>query len=214
MIIYQPTVPLSHTPIKVAFITGLSNPASCSLSWEYQQFMANLNCPEPWKIYLNFPYIPNAENKENGEEKDREDENTDNKENISLLKASLANFRQFLWAPSPRYREAAQRHLMSAIASADTLFFVVGSCGLEILNQAWTEAIAQNRVRIMALGPVARNRPRADCTLIQGTRDYISRLFFSDVDVVIPNTGHMGYVSDRRVFDLVSQSLGHTIANL
>lgn len=198
MIIYHPTVPLPYTPIKVAFLTGLSNSASCSLSYEYQQFMSNLACPEAWKIYLNFPYIPNGEDGEN----------------VSLLNASLANFRQFLWAQSPRYREAAQRHLTSVATSADALFFVVGSCGLEILNQAWTEAIARHQVRIVALGPVARNRPYASCTLIQGTRDYISRLFFRDVDVVIPDTGHMDYVSDRRVFDLVSQSLWRTISAL
>jgi hypothetical protein len=201
MIIYHPPVLLPYTPVKVAFLTGLSNPASCSLSRAYQQFLFHLGCPEAWKIYLNFPYIPSAD--------DTEDE-----EKVSLLNASMANFRQFLGAPSPQYRESAQRHLTSLCASADALFLVVGSCGLEILNQAWTGAIDCDRVRIVALGPVARRRPCASCTLIQGAHDYISRLFFREVDVVLPNVGHMDYVTDRRVFELVSRSLWHMISTV
>ena len=198
MIIYHPPTLLPHTPVKVVFLTGLSNPESCSLSRTYQQFMSELKCPEDWKIYLNFPYIPSA----------------DDEENVSLLNASVSNFSQFLGAKSPRYRESAQRHLTNLCASADALFLVVGSCGLEILNQAWTGAIAPDRVRIVALGPVARQPPSASCTLIQGTHDYISRLFFKTVDVRLPDMGHMDYVTDRRVFELVSRSLWHMISTV
>ncbi|HEY9627839.1 MAG TPA: hypothetical protein V6C84_11100 [Coleofasciculaceae cyanobacterium] len=194
----HPPASLPYTPLKVAFLTGLSNPESCSLSRTYQQFMSELRCPEDWKVYLNFPYLPSAEDEEN----------------VSLLDASLSNFRQFLGAKSPSYRESAQRHLTSLCASADALFLVVGSCGLEILNQAWTEAIAPDRVNVVALGPVARQPPVASCMLIQGTQDYISRLFFRTVDVRLPDVGHMDYVTDRRVFDLVSRSLWHMISTV
>lgn len=194
MMMYHPPVSFPHTPMKVAFLTGLSNPKSCSLHWVYQQFLANLDCPEAWKIYLNFPYIPNGEDEEKA----------------SLWQASVANARQFICAPCPRYRTAAQGHLANVVTSADALFLVVGSCGLEILNQAWTEAIARHKLTIVALGPVARSRPHAACTLIQGTHDPISRLFFKDVDVVIQNVGHMDYVHSPRVFDLVNQSLWRT----
>ncbi|MBI4785378.1 MAG: hypothetical protein HY785_29350 [Oscillatoriophycideae cyanobacterium NC_groundwater_1537_Pr4_S-0.65um_50_18] len=198
MIIDHPPASLPYTPVKVAFLTGLSNPECCSLSRTYQQFMSELRCPESWKIYLNFPYIPSAEDEEK----------------VSLLNASMSNVRQFLGANSPLYRASAQRHLTSVFASADVLFLVVGSCGLEILNQAWTEAIAPDRVSVVALGPVARQPPAASCLLIQGTHDYISRLFFRTVDVRLPDMGHMDYVTDRRVFDLVSRSLWHRLSTV
>lgn len=198
MIIHHPPVKFPHTPAKVAFLTGLSNPTSCSLHRTYQQFMSALDCPEPWKIYLNFPYIPSNEDEEK----------------VSLLTASLSNGYQFFWARSPRYRKAAQHHLINLFSSTDKLFLIVGSCGLEILNQAWTETIAIDRVFIVALGPVARHRPIASCTFVQGSGDYISRLFFNNADIVIPQIGHMNYVTDRRVFELVSQLLCQMIATV
>ncbi|MEY3299261.1 MAG: hypothetical protein RLZZ597_2521 [Cyanobacteriota bacterium] len=197
MIIYHPSASLPYTPIKVAFITGLSNPSSCSLSREYKQFLSQLDCPEAWKIYLNFPYIPSQEEVEEEVEK------------VFILNASLANFQQFIGARSHHYRQAVQRHLINVLTSTDRLFLVVGSCGLEILNQAWTDVIPADRIKIVALGPVARHRPQASGLLVQGTRDSISRLFFQDVDVRLPDVGHMDYVRDHRVFELVSQSLTH-----
>lgn len=202
MMMDHPVEHLPHTPLKVAFLTGLSNPASCCLSRSYQQFMAQLDCPEAWKLYLNFPYIPSAEDEEK----------------VGILQASWANGWQFLRARSPHYRQAAQRHLNHLLASADRLFLLVGSCGLEILNQAWPNAmpnaIDPDRVSIVAFGPVAYRRPWATCTLIQGDQDGISRLFFREVEVILPNLGHMDYVYDPRFFDLVSQALARTLSTL
>ena len=187
----HPPIPLPYTPVKVAFLTGLSHPVSCRLSRDYQHFLAQLDCPEAWKMYLNFPYIPSQEDIDH----------------VWIVTASLANVRQFLGARSPRYRQCAQRHLLNLLTSTDQVLLLVGSCGLEILNQAWTEAIAAHRITIVALGPVACRRPQASGLLVQGSRDLISRCFFQDVDVRLPDVGHMDYVRDRRVFELVRHSL-------
>jgi hypothetical protein len=198
MILDHPVVPLSHTPLKVAFFTGLSNPASCCLSWPYQQFMAQLDCPEVWKLYLNFPYIPSAEDEEK----------------VGILQASWANSWQFLRARSPRYRQAVQRHFSNLLASTDQLFLLVGSCGLEILNQAWPETIVQDRVSVVAFGPVAYRCPWTTCTLIQGDQDAISRFFFREVEVLLPEVGHMDYVDNSQFFEWVNQALARTISTL
>ncbi len=196
MIDYPPAL-LPYTPIKVAFLTGLSDPMSCQLSRDYQHFLRQLDCPEAWKVYLNFPYIPSQ----------------DSIDHVWIVTASLANMRQFLRARSPHYRQCAQRHLLNLLTSTDQVLLVVGSCGLEILNQAWTAAISRQRLTIVALGPVACRRPQASGLLVQGSRDLISRCFFHDVDVRLPDVGHMDYVRDRRVLELVHQALSQLRAS-
>ncbi|MBE9138008.1 hypothetical protein IQ254_12540 [Nodosilinea sp. LEGE 07088] len=198
MIIYHAPAPLPYTPLKVAFVTGLSDPNSCSLSLLYRQFMAELDCLEAWKIYLNFPYIPGS----------------NQPENTPILKAGLANWSQFLGARSPKYRAAIRFHLANIATSSERSFFIAGSCGLEILNQAWTAAIAPNQLHIMALGPVARTYSPMPCTMVQGSRDYISRYFFSQVDVLVPGVNHMGYVQNADVFALVNAQLRHVVSSL
>jgi hypothetical protein len=198
MIIYQAPVSLPYTPLKVAFVTGLSDPNSCSLSLLYRQFMAELDCLEAWKMYVNFPYIPGG----------------NRLENTPIIKASLANSSQFLWARSPKYRAAIRPHLASIVASSDRVFFIAGSCGLEILNQAWTTAIAHDQIHIVALGPVARTCSPIPCTMVQGSHDYISRYFFRQVDVLIPGIDHMGYMQDSDIFYLVNRHLRQIVSSL
>ncbi|MEA2339299.1 MAG: hypothetical protein QOE82_3306, partial [Thermoanaerobaculia bacterium] len=60
---------------------------------------------------------------------------------------------------------------------------------------------------VFALGPVARARPNAPHTIVQGTRDPITKLYFRSGDVALPGVGHMNYLEDSRALELVNTFL-------
>jgi hypothetical protein len=120
-----------------------------------------------------------------------------------LWLASVQNVRQFLLSSRRVYRTPARRHWEALAGSCDEVVAVTLSCGLEILNNCLGAGGGGPRVRVFALGPVAREAPRAPCTLIQGTRDRVSKLFFRSSDVELPGVGHLGYLRCRRVYELI-----------
>jgi hypothetical protein len=185
MILSEPPVRHPFTPLKVVLLTGLSDPATCALSAVQTRFMASLAAPETAKLYWNFPYLPSS--------KARRDPH--------LWLASIRNFRQFFQASRPAYRE----HWRALAASAESLVVITGSCGLEIFNQCLE---ARDPVgHVFALGPVARERPAVPHTLIQGTRDLFSRMFFRECHVELSGVGHMNYLDDCRVQRLINDYL-------
>jgi hypothetical protein len=60
---------------------------------------------------------------------------------------------------------------------------------------------------VLALGPVAWNRPPTTHTLIRGARDYVFNPFFRAVDIVIPRAGHLDYLDHPQVHDLAATGL-------
>lgn len=178
----------SKTLYKIAFLTGLSDPRSCALSKLQKHFLASLELPESYKLYLNFPYLPSV-----------------GIENEPLWKASLHNTHQFL---SIRFHRAtACRHLENLANSTSNLILITGSCGLEILNIALTSTFAKKLEHVYALGPVAWQRPAYPCTLIQGSSDYFSKLFFRNADMYIDDIHHMNYLESASVFKFINQHL-------
>lgn len=173
------------TKYKIAFLTGLSNPKCCALSKVQKQFMTRLELSENYKLYLNFPYIPSQ-----GEE------------NEPLWKASLHNAQQFLNSNS--YQKLIRAHLIHLANTAERLIFITGSCGLEILNTGLSDGVTKKLLHVYALGPVARQKPNYPCTLIQGSSDHISKLFFRKVAVQPNDVNHMNYLESRSVFELVN----------
>ncbi len=163
-----------------------------------KQFLAGLHVPEAWKVYWNFPYLACPEGSD-----------------TPLWRASLHNFQQFILASGRRYRRAARAHSRTLVHSTEHLLVVALSCGLEILNSVLaagdgipgTGPHMLARIRVVALGPVAWKRPAVPHTLVQGEHDYLSKLFFRNVDVVLPRLGHMAYVQNPRVAQLVNESL-------
>jgi hypothetical protein len=176
----------SKTNYKIAFLTGLSNPESCALSKIQKQFMTKLESPETYKIYLNFPYIPSI-----GEE------------NEPLWRASLHNTQQFFSIPT--HQRLARRHLEELAKAANHLIFITGSCGLEILNVSLSEEVANKTLHVYALGPVAWQKSTYSCTLIQGSSDYISKLFFRKVDFQPNDVNHMNYLESIEVFEFINR---------
>ena len=194
MIIWQPPVNHSYTPIKIAFITGLSNPKSCSLSKIQKQFMSKLELPKNYKLYSNFPYFP-----------------TDGEEDEPLWKASIENVRQYFYCRQPLYQQQLSLHLESLAASCDQMIFLAGSCGLEMLNVALSGASRQKVVHVFAYAPIAQKYPEYPCTFMQGSRDYLSKVFFKPLDKPILGLGHMDYLEHPDVFEMIQQGLQHYV---
>jgi hypothetical protein len=190
MIVGCPPISLVYTSVKIAFITGLSNPKSCSLSKIQRQFMSRLEVPEKYKLYYNFPYAPSE-----GEEKE------------PLWKASFENVNQYLRCRQPYYQQQLHLHLESLAASCDQIIFLSGSCGLEMLNVALSASSQKKLAHVFAYAPVARKHPEYPCTLIQGSRDYLSQVFFKPLDKTIQGLGHMDYLQHPEVFEIVQQGL-------
>ncbi|HVR39186.1 MAG TPA: hypothetical protein VMU84_08815 [Thermoanaerobaculia bacterium] len=197
MILSEPPVQHPFTTMKVVWLSGLSDPATCALSAKQERFLDALDVPHESKIYWNFPYVPS----------------TQAPREVPLWLASLRNAHQFISASRPAYRNAARRHWRALADSTDALFVITGSCGLEILNHCIDETDADRIVRVIALGPVARTRPNVPCTLVRGTNDPISKFYFPDCDVVLHGAGHMSYLDDPRVVQLVNQIVSEIVCS-
>jgi hypothetical protein len=185
------TPPAHHlkSKYKIAFLTGLSNPQSCTLSKIQKQFMAALELPEIYKLYLNFPYIPSG-----GEERE------------PPWKASLHNSLQFLTITS--LRALIHTHLVHLANTTEHLILITGSCGLEILNAGLNDEVTKKILHVYALGPVAQQNPddsiQYPCTLIQGSSDLISKLFFRNVAIQPSDVNHMNYLESKEVFEFIN----------
>ena len=115
-----------------------------------------------------------------------------------IVAASWRNLLQAFWSvASPRYQRCVARTLQQALdATAKELLLVTGSCGLQLVNRAWPGLTipAGLGIRIVALGPACFGRLRlapAEVTVVQGTRDGWSRIFFhGPIDVRVP-CGHL-----------------------
>jgi len=187
----------AFTTGKVVLLSGLSDPATCALSAVQRQFLAALRVPETWKVYWNFPYVPCPESRPLPP---------------PLWRASWHNLRQFVLASRQAYRRAARRHWEALRSSTEDLVVIALSCGLEIVNACLSDVGGCPRVRLVALGPVAWRIPRIPHVLIQGERDYISKVFFRKVDMVLPGVGHLAYFQHPRVLHFVNEYLcGNTL---
>lgn len=179
--------PVRHplTPLKVVLLSGLSNPRSCALSPTQTDFLGALDVPDDAKVYRNFPYVPcGAWSK------------------TPLWLASWRNYRQYRFASRDPYRSNARHHWRALVRSTQRLVVITLSCGIEIVNQCVDSDDAAHDIHIIALGPVAHARPTLPHTLVQGSRDSISKFFFNDADVVLDGLGHMDYLGDTRVAEL------------
>ncbi len=192
MIVFSQPVVHPSTPIKVVLLSGLSDPTSCALSRSQQQFLDRLSVPRDSKIYANFPYLP----------PDRAEQAS-----VPLPLAGWRNLSQFLRAWKSPYREHAVAHWDSLVSSCDGLLVVTISCGLEILNACLSTGIRPAELEVLALGPVAWDRPPVPHTLVRGHRDYVLNPLFRSVDVVLPRVGHLNYLNNPAVFALAEQRL-------
>lgn len=174
--------------VRLAFITGLSNPESCQLSKIQREFLSGLSLPDESKLFLNFPYSEDLANENN---------NVESEKDVSLWRASLNNGWQFISASTRNYRRLNAHHWKALMDSADLLLLIAGSCGLQLINSLLDES-EFDKVRVLAFGPTAWRRPRCKTVLVQGEKDWISKLFFRDVDHVLPVVGHLDYLKNEQ----------------
>ena len=188
MILSEPPARHPFTTRKVVLLSGLADPETCALSPVQRRFLDAIDAPVESKVYWNFPYVPSA--------RPRTDP--------PLWLASIRNYAQFLRASKPAYRDRARVHWRALLDSTESLVVITGSCGLEILNHCADGEGLGRIAHVFALGPVARARPNAPHTIVQGTRDPITKLYFRSGDVALPGVGHMNYLEDSRVLGLIN----------
>lgn len=175
--------------LQIAFITGRSQPDCWLLSPQQSAFLEKLELRLAQPVNVNFPWqdMPARVYPKTG-----------------LLRASVNNAREYLRSRQrdfvPRYQPSALRLL----ERADRTLLLSGSCGLELFNNLHLPAEVLTRISLFAYGPVARRRPACRHLLVQGQRDVISRLWFSQVDVRI-NGGHMDYLTRPELPELCRQ---------
>jgi hypothetical protein len=198
MIYSQPPADHPATPVKIALLTGLSNPWSCALSDVQRAFMAALEFPEAWKVYRNFPWIaadhPAAA--------------------TPLWRAGFHNGWQFLAASTPLYRRIAKTHWDAVLRSTGHVLIIAGSCGLQIVNCLLRGRPSRAaRIDVLGFGPVAWRRPPVKCRLVRNERDIVSRCFFRKTEVLLAGSGHMNYLEDRRLIEIAGQWISNSISS-
>jgi hypothetical protein len=182
--------------LKIAFLTGQSNPASCALSPVQTAFLARLQRGDRELHACNFPY--HAESPSH--------------EPVPLLMASIHNSTQYLLSRRRTFSERHQAAVLTLLSRQPHTVLLVGSCGLELLNNLCLPTAWLNRVSVFAFGPVARRRPDCRHVLVQGRRDGISRLFFNTANHLV-ECGHMDYLKQEAVLALCETFLEQVTAS-
>jgi hypothetical protein len=176
--------PRAIEPLQVMFLTGQSDPPRCALSPLQEAFLEALPVPASGKVRVNFPYAAD----------------TPPWRNNSLAMASIANGVLYLRSRSAGFVRHAPG-VLGQLTRAERTLILAGSSGLELLANLRLSPDALESVHVFAFGPVARRRPDCACTLVQGRRDWISRLWFREADHYVDCT-HMDYLRSREVLAL------------
>lgn len=182
--------------VKVALMSGQSDPACCALSEEQHEFLNQLRRPGVETVRVNFPYLPVSRSTQRA---------------IPILVASWHNGSQFLGAHRSPYREHAAAHWSALANSCDRLLLITLSCGLQILNTCLSVGVMPCQMEVLALGPVAWRRPPVPHLLVRGRRDYVCNPWFRVTDHWLPEVGHMNYLQCPEVLDLARERLERLI---
>ena len=186
------------TAVKIAIVTGRSDPSSCSLSLEQLDVLKSLDAPDEFKVYCNFPFV-----------RAHRVERVPN-----IVRASISNGAQFLESHTATYARRAKPHWQSLLDSCDHLFLVTGSCGIQLVEAGIAGAEPKCNVEVLAIGPVGWQRSQLRVTTVQGDKDFISRRFYKKVDRVVPGVSHLDYWYNPIVKELIHQWLSIKISRL
>ena len=174
---------------QVVFLTGQSDPTRCALSPVQHAFLDALRLPAAAKVSRNFPYAETAAWRP-----------------TSLLAASVHNGRQYLASRRPEFAARHAPSVRQQLARADRTLILAGSNGLELLANLSLPRDVLDRVDVFAYGPVARQIPGCACVLVQGRRDWLSRVWFPRVDHRV-DCGHLDYLESPEVLSLCLASV-------
>ncbi|WPD23030.1 MAG: hypothetical protein SD837_00405 [Candidatus Electrothrix scaldis] len=171
------------------FLTGQSDKRSCSLIPEQEQTAQALRKLGLDVYPLNFPY----------------QEQMAPYRKVPLVWASIANLRMYLQSRQEEFASRYRPQLCERISQHTFTLVLAGSCGLEIINNICLSDEIKKKLHIFAYGPVARKQPDISCTLVQGRRDWLSKYFFSQVDVSV-HCGHMDYLQCPEVLRALKET--------
>lgn len=186
--------PETAAPIRIAFLTGRSDPSRCGLSLEQQGFLDALRAPGREPVDRNFPYVtPDAGHVA-----------------VPLLLAAWRNFGDYIGARRPAFAGRHRASVMSAFGGDGAVVLLAGSCGLELLGNLHLDASLRTRLHVFAYGPVARHAPDvARLLCVQGRGDWISRVGWRG-PVRRVDGGHMDYLRQPEVRALCEDFIAAT----
>jgi hypothetical protein len=162
----------------VAFITGHSVRGCTGLSQEQRDFQQRSGIPlEHWQPH-NFPY----------------QKTFPFPEPFQLLSASFNNVCHYLSSRHSSFAAAHRASVSEHLSTYDTILLLAGSCGLELFNNLHLPEGIRRRIHLFAYGPISRRLPEAaSYQIVQGTQDFLSRLYHPRADHRYP-CPHMGYL--------------------
>jgi len=173
---------------RIAFLTGQSDPGRAALSPSQVATLRALiaHADDVQAHPHNFPWPADAPSWRA----------------VPLLRASIANGRQYLAARAGRWATGSTTDFEDArawLVAGPRSLLLVGSCGLCLLDAlvAPFDATQRARLRIVAYGGVGPRWPRGiDGTQLRGARDRIARLLGprDGPRPVIVDHGHMDYL--------------------
>ncbi len=181
---------------RVVILTGQSSFTSSRLSAMQQSFLEAITPPGFEAMPAGFPY---------------HSDQLGARPEPSILSASWRNAAQTLWTATPTaFRMTVAQTLNTLLSrTGRRLILITGSCGLQLANSVWPELAkpAQLDIRIIALGPACFAPRSVPATVIQGSRDYWSKLFYhGTVHFHVP-CGHLDYWTSPEVQALICESL-------
>jgi len=185
--------PLPAVTDRVALLTGRSSFASPALSPQQLSFLKAI-APSGYSILETaFPYdlsLHGTAFRETG-----------------MLAASWRNMRQVCWSiRNPAFRAIVAGRMQALFdATGRHLILITGSCGLQLANSAWPQLRppANLRIDVIALGPACFGRLRMPAKVIQGRRDFWSRLFYRGPVDHYCDCGHLDYWDSESVRGLI-----------
>jgi hypothetical protein len=178
--------------LRIAFLTGQSDPCRCALSPKESAFLATLAGEGVELVPTGFPWF--------GEPAEWRP--------VPLWRASLANARQYLAARRGRIAAAGLANVW--LAQAPRTLLLAGSCGLALL------AAIDPRERARAAPPVCLRRGGAAVagrdrghTAVLGRRDRLAR-WLAPAGAPVPHVveaGHLDYLESPVVRALAREEL-------
>ncbi|WP_370979406.1 hypothetical protein [Agaribacterium sp. ZY112] len=168
----------------IVFITGQSNPKSCSLSPLQVSFAQPLVRAGGKLHKTNFPY----------------DKQMEAFSPVNIIKASYHNYGAFRSSKRACFAERYSGYVDALFVEYSQVLFLAGSCGLELLNNLSFSKDLQSRMSVLAYGPVTR-KPRCasavqfPVTIVKGRYDLISRLSHHKADYIV-GCGHLSYLAN------------------
>lgn len=208
----QPARPYALADCRVALITGLSNRRCCCLHPQLQNFLQRLEVAEECKLYQNFPFAKclKAAPVETSEPRDHCGE-------VPLWAACWANAQQYGRVfRSQNFLADAAPHWDGLRLATRKLLVVTGSCGLDLVRRLEFSLDLARRpftLRVLALGPVAKPPAWEGVTVVQGSRDWITRMIYGQGEIVVPDVGHMDYWINANVQEIAQRWLADNISD-